>query len=607
MRIWYVSSECAPFSKSGGLADVAFSLPPVLQATGDEVEIVTPLYGSTRARFGDQMTFRGTYPVTLRGERIDAEVYQGERDGVPVWFIGQESLFGREKLYGYDDDAWRFAFFSKAVIALLGLLSPIPDILHCNDWETAAAILYLKDLQEEDDRFRAIRTVYTIHNIAYQGQYAREKMHSVFGLDESWYDRGLIYGYEGREDINLMKGAMMMADAVTTVSPTYARELHHPQFGQGLQGVIDYVDGKLYGILNGIDVNAYDPSQDTGISASFSAEDLSGKAVCKAAVQRHFGLTPEPDWPLVAVVARLVEQKGFDLIREALPGLMDLGVQLIVFGQGDPEYTGYFRWAQQNWAGQMGFSDDYSEAVANEVFAGADFYLMPSRFEPCGLSQMMAMRYGTVPIVRETGGLRDSVRPYSTFDGIGEGFAFSEYAAKDLYLAVLQAVKVYLGDPDTFRTLRVRCMQKDFSWERSAEQYRRMYHEVFMSGHKEGITFQQAFENIREAYERVDRWNREHHADKIREGFHRVLEIELVGEGAGWLYIEISTDGHKVEPWSYHDADAHIKCSYHHLMRMMRGETTAPRLFMKGRLKITGNLAKGFEIKNLLTPGEVLD
>ena len=215
---------------------------------------------------------------------------------------------------------------------------------------------------------------------------------------------------------------------------------------------------------------------------------------------------------------------------------------------------------------------------------------------------MMAMRYGTVPIVRETGGLRDSVRPYSSFDGIGEGFAFSEYAAKDLYLAVLQAVKVYLSDPETFRTLVLRCMNKDFSWERSAEQYRRMYKEAHMAGHSAaGISFQEAFENIREAYRLIDEHNRQEHPERIPPDLHRIIEIELVGEAAGWLYIEIFGDGYRVEPWSYHDADAHIKCTYHHLMRMMRGETTAPKLFMRGRLKITGNLAKGFEIKNLLS------
>jgi putative sterol carrier protein len=249
----------------------------------------------------------------------------------------------------------------------------------------------------------------------------------------------------------------------------------------------------------------------------------------------------------------------------------------------------------------MGFSDDYTEEVASEIFAGADFYLMPSRFEPCGLSQMMAMRYGTVPIVRETGGLRDSVRVYSSFDGVGEGFAFSEYAAKDLYLAILDAVKLYFSDPDTFNTLRQRCMNKDFSWERSAEQYQRMYKEVYMAGHSEGLSFQEAFENIRDLYAQNDAKNRQNHPERYGPEFRRVIEIELMGEGAGWLYIETTGQGFRVEPWSYHDADAHIKCSYHHLMRMMRGETTAPRLFMKGRLKITGNLAKGFEIKNLLS------
>ena len=603
MRIWYVSSECAPFSKSGGLADVAYSLPPVLKAAGDDVEIVTPLYRFTWEHFGHDLVFVGTWPIQLKDQVIDANVWKGERAGVPVWFIGQDQLFMREgkQLYGYDDDGWRLASFSKAVITLMGEISPLPDIIHCNDWETAPAILYLKDRQQADSRFSAVRSVYTIHNIAYQGQFAREKMYSVFALDNSWYDRALIFGYEGREDINLMKGAMMMADAVTTVSPTYARELHHHQFAQGLEGVIDYVDGKLYGILNGIDTETYDPRTDTRIPAVFSAEDLGGKAACKAAVQQRFGLTPEPGWPLVAVVARLVEQKGLDLIRDALPGLMDLGVQVVVFGQGDPWYTGYFRWAADKWRGQMGFSDDYTEEVASEIFAGADFYLMPSRFEPCGLSQMMAMRYGTVPIVRETGGLRDSVRVYSSFDGVGEGFAFSEYAAKDLYLAILDAVKLYFSDPDTFNTLRQRCMNKDFSWERSAEQYQRMYKEVYMAGHSEGLSFQEAFENIRDLYAQNDAKNRQNHPERYGPEFRRVIEIELMGEGAGWLYIETTGQGFRVEPWSYHDADAHIKCSYHHLMRMMRGETTAPRLFMKGRLKITGNLAKGFEIKNLLS------
>ena len=601
MKIWYVTSECAPFSKSGGLADVGYSLPPVLRNLGEDAWIITPLYGPAE-KYGEAVREAGDMTVELRGESIHAKLYRGDRGGAPVIFIGQQELFGRDRLYGYGDDAWRFAFFCQAVITLLTREEQLPDILHLNDWETAAAALYLKDMQEQDGRYARVRTVFTIHNMAFQGQYAREKMHSVFGLDEKWYERGLIYHYQGREDINLMKAAMMVSDAVTTVSPTYARELHLAEFGEGLEGVIEYVDGKLYGILNGIDEKKYDPRRGEGLPAAFSAMELNGKAVCKRAVQEKFGLRKEPEWPLVAIVARLAKQKGFDLIREALPGLMEMGIQMVVFGQGDEEYAGFFRWARERWPGQMGFSDEYTEETAQLIFAGADFYLMPSRFEPCGLSQMMAMRYGTIPIVRETGGLRDSVRPYSSFDGIGEGFSFSEYASKEMYLAVMEAVKIYLADPETFARLRQRCMIKDFSWERSAQEYRRMYAEISVSGAAQGISFQEAFENIRAAYERVDAVNREHHPERREKGFRRVMEIELIGEGAGWLYIEIDDDGYRVEPWSYHDADAHIRCRYRDLMRMMRGETTAPRLFMKGRMKITGNLAKGFEMKHLLTP-----
>ena len=596
MKIWYVTSECAPFSKSGGLADVAFSLPPVLKQLGDDVEIVTPLYSCVQERFGHDLTLRGSWPIRLRDQVMNVDVYRGERAGVPVWFISQPELFlrGGKQLYGYGDDNWRFAVFSRAVVDLLGEISPMPDILHCNDWETAPVILYLKDRQWADERFSGIRTVFTIHNIAYQGQYAREKMYTVFDLDDGWYGRALEYGFEGRQDINLMKGAMMMADAVTTVSPTYARELHHHEFGQGLEAVIDYVDNRLYGILNGIDEAAYDPATDTRIPAHFSPEDLSGKKACKTKLQADFGLVAEPEWPLVAVVARLVEQKGLDLIRDVLPGLMDLGVQVVVFGQGDARYEEYFAWASQRWKGQMGFSSDYTEEMASEVFAGADFYLMLSRFEPCGLSQMMAMRYGTVPIVRETGGLRDSVRPYSSFDGVGEGFGFTVYAAKDLYLAVLEAVKLYFSDPETFDTLRRRCMMKDFSWERSAKQYQRMYQEVSMSAHIGGMSYQEAFEQIRALFGEIDRRSRENHPERYVPGFRRVIEVELVGEGAGWLYVETTDQGYRVEPWSYHDADVHLKCSFRNLMKLMNGETTAKELYMKGRLKITGNLAKGF-------------
>lgn len=310
----------------------------------------------------------------------------------------------------------------------------------------------------------------------------------------------------------------------------------------------------------------------------------------------------EPEWPLVAVVARLTEQKGFDLIRQVLPRLMDLGVQLVIFGQGDRELSDFFRQAAEQWPEQMGFSDQYTDETASKIFAGADFYLMPSRFDPCGLSQMMAMRYGTVPIVRETGGLRDSVRPYSIFDGLGDGFSFSEYHAQDLYLAVLQAVKTYFGDPDMFEVLRHRCMTKDFSWKKSAGQYLQMYAEISDRPEGQGITFETAFRNLRSAYLKIDEQNKRMHADQMRMDYHRVVEIEIVGEGAGFLHVMFDHGAISVEPTRSLQADAYISSDYLHLLQMARGESTLGKLYMKGLLRISGNLAKGFEIKHLLCP-----
>ncbi len=602
MRIWYVTSECAPFSKSGGLADVAFSLPPVLKQLGDDVEIVTPLYSCVQERFGHELTLRGSWPIRLRDQVMNVDVYRGERAGVPVWFISQPELFlrGGKQLYGHGDDNWRFAVFSRAVVDLLGEISPMPDILHCNDWETAPVILYLKDRQWADERFSGIRTVFTIHNIAYQGQYAREKMYTVFDLDNSWYGRALEYGFEGREDINLMKGAMMMADAVTTVSPTYARELHHHEFGQGLEAVIDYVDNRLYGILNGIDEAAYDPVSDPRIPANFSTEDLSGKKACKTKLQADFGLVAEPEWPLVAVVARLVEQKGLDLIRDVLPGLMDLGVQVVVFGQGDARYEAYFAWASQRWKGQMGFSSDYTEKMASKVFAGADFYLMPSRFEPCGLSQMMAMRCGTVPIVHETGGLKDSVRPYSRFDGIGDGFSFSDYQSKDLLLAIQEALKVYFADEKTFTLLRKRCMQKDFSWLRSAEEYTRMYARIADDAAGDAVPFEDAYAQLRDAFIALDRENRVRYQDRIDPNYHRVIQFHITGRTDGVLHVSFSNGELEVAPAACDSADAYITAAFDQLLNMANGTISFDRLFLTGQLKVEGNLSKGAEIRQLL-------
>ncbi|MBQ7825480.1 MAG: glycosyltransferase, partial [Clostridia bacterium] len=390
----------------------------------------------------------------------------------------------------------------------------------------------------------------------------------------------------------------------STVSPTYARELHHPTFGMGLQGVVDMVNHKLYGILNGIDVKHYDPSIDPLIPYKFDSRDRYGKTLCKREIQRIFGLNEEPEWPLLTSVARLNEQKGIELIKQILPQLMEMGIQLIVFGQGDQKYIDYFNWAKQNWPGQLGFSSDYNEPMASKIFAGADMYLMPSRFEPCGLSQMMAMRYGTVPIVHETGGLKDSVRAYKDFDGIGDGFAFSEYQAKDLYLAIQEAVKLYFSNGEMFEKLQRRCMEKDFSWDKSAKAYQSMYSDICGStGVGEYISFQDAFDQLKHCYLENAKQNKLHYPDKFHESYHRVIQIEIVGRGSGFFYVEYKDGELNVIPEPRGNAEAFIECSFDNLLDMARGFVTTDKLFLAGHLKLSGNLAKGFEVRYLLTPG----
>lgn len=602
MKILFATSECAPFSKSGGLADVAYSLPPALKTSGDEIAVITPLYQCVRARFQDQLTYVKNFEVKVGWRTFDAGLFRTELNGVTIWFVDYMDFFDRPRLYGYDDDKLRFAFFSKSVIDVLEHLDFMPEIIHCNDWETALTVIYLIDSFAWRNDLRNIRTVYTIHNIAYQGQFGVNELEDTFGLNNGWFDGGLGYYYDGRKDINLMKGAMLKANAVSTVSPTYARELHYPAFGCGLHQVVDIVENKTYGILNGIDMNLYDPSIDKRISSNFSVKDMKGKAKCKAALQEKFGLRQAVTWPLLCSVARLVEQKGIELIMEILPGLMDMGVQLIVYGQGEQKYIDYFNWARQKWPNQIGFSSDYNEETASEVFAGSDFYLMPSRFEPCGLSQMMAMRYGTVPIVHETGGLKDSVRPYKEFDGIGDGFSFGDYQAKDLYLAILEAVKLYFGNEETFALMRKRCMEKDFSWEKSANQYNRMYTDIAPEQQGESISFQEGFKTLKKYFTKLDAKNSKKNGGHFTETYHRAFEFRLTGRCHGTFNMIFTHDTMTIEPFDYVGNDAHIECDYDNLLNMAQGKVSPDKLFSNGQLKIRGNITKGADLKILLAP-----
>ena len=604
MRILFVTSECAPFSKSGGLADVAFSLPPALKQAGNDVAILTPLYQCVWQRFQEEIQFVMDVDIPHGGTDYRCELYRGERDGVPVWFLRYDPFFDRPRLYGYDDDKMRFAFFSRAVIELLPELGPLPEILHCNDWETALAAIYLKNDQVTRPELKNIRSVFTIHNIAYQGQFSSWELQTTFDLPAGWYDGGLGFEYEGRHDVNLMKGAMMVADAVSTVSPTYARELHHHRYGMGLEGVAHLVDNKLQGILNGIDMDHYDPRKDPRLPATFDPDHMAGKAACKAEIQKTFGLEQEAHFPLLSLVARLVEQKGVELIKDILPRLMDLGCQVIIFGQGDQAYIDEFNNDMQRWPGQFGFSSDYSEDMAAKVFAGSDFYLMPSRFEPCGLSQMMAMRYGTIPIVHETGGLKDSVRAYSDFDGVGDGFSFPEYTGQSLMMSIMAALRVYFCDEETFSLLRRRCMEKDFSWDRSAQRYLRMYSRIAVGTEVEQIPYRDAYLQLKKAYVDLEKANRQRNLERFPDPYHRVIQVHMTTQTDGFFFLQFDRKGDsftfQIEPFTFHDADAFISVSFEHLMAMARGETTFDRLYLSGLLRVKGNLSKGAEMRTLL-------
>ena len=602
MKILFVTSECAPFSKSGGLADVAFSLPPALLKEDNEIMIITPYYKCVKDRFSDQVQYVMNRNVRLGNADLYCGLLKGELSGVPVWFIDNEALFYRDKLYGYDDDKFRFAWFSKAVIDVLENLDFIPEILHCNDWETALSVIYLKDDQARRPDYRNIRTVYTIHNIAYQGQFGANELTDTFALDPGWYDGGLGYVYQGRHDVNLMKGAMLMADAVSTVSPTYARELHTHEFGKGLEGVCDMIESKMYGILNGIDPAHYDPGKDPRIPCNFTAEDKSGKEVCKEYIQETFGLKKEKRWPLFAVVARLVEQKGIELIREILPRMMKKGIQLVIFGQGEKKYVDYFNYCRHLYPGQFGFSDQYTEEMAAKVFAGADFYLMPSAFEPCGLSQMMAMRYGTVPIVHETGGLKDTVRPYSDFDGIGDGFSFDSYQGKALMLAIDAAVKIYFGEHDVFEIIKDRCMKKDFSWTKSAVTYMKMYSDICGHGSDPNVTFKDAYGALEVIYSDLEKLRNEFLAQQP-DDYLNVCQVRIEGPGEGTFYLKFTKNGMEMAPYSYEGADITVSASIDNLYNMAIGTVSADRLFVNGQMKVEGNISKGAEMRYLIGRG----
>ena len=476
MNILFAASEVAPFIKTGGLADVAGSLPPALARAGHDVRVILPLYEGIGDDWRSQMTFLKHFTVTLAWRNAYCGVFELVRDGVTYWFVDNESYFKRNTLYGHYDDCERFAFFSRAVLETAGQLNWPVDILHCNDWQTALIPVYLLEDRYRIPQLSHAKTVFTIHNIEYQGRFGKQVMDDVLGLDWSYYNDGMLACYE---DINLMRGAIIASDYVTTVSPTYAEQLLDPYYAHGMEGIIAENRHKLQGILNGIDTELYDPAAMPTLAKNFTPRaPVTGKRACKLALQKEVGLTPDPSVPVIACVSRLVGHKGFHMVTEVLDRIMSLNVQMVVLGTGEEAYEQAFRSAESRYPGRFSARIMYSASLSNTIYAGADLLLMPSVSEPCGLSQMIAMRFGTVPVVRETGGLRDSVPPYNTSTGEGRGFSFANVDSDDLFHVLSQAVELYHTDTKAWRKLQKAGMTADFTWNNSAKLYLDIYREI---------------------------------------------------------------------------------------------------------------------------------
>ena len=475
MQIVFASAECAPFVKTGGLGDVAGSLPAALVRAGAEVIVMVPKYATIKDEYKAQMEHFSDFYVSLGWRNEYCGLEKLERDGVTYMFIDNERYFARDYPYGFFDDGERFAFFSKAITESLQHLPAgfECDILHCNDWQTALAPVFLREFYQGLPLYERVKTVFSIHNVAFQGQFSDTVMEDILGV--AHIPAAATQLRCDACSINYMLGALHYADAITTVSPTYANEIQTPEFGEGLDGVLRERSYALQGILNGIDVTGFDPATDKRIAANYTVEDRSGKAVCKAKLQEELGLEVRDDRPLMVMVTRLTRQKGMDLVMYALDRILSGGVQVAVLGTGDRDYEDGLRYFQDKYPGTMAARIEFDPALSQRMYAAADMFLMPSKFEPCGLSQIIAMRYGTLPIVRETGGLKDTVQPYNEFTGEGTGFSFSNFNGDEMGDAVFRAARLFWDNRDAWNQLVTQAMSQDFSWTRSADKYLDLY------------------------------------------------------------------------------------------------------------------------------------
>ena len=471
MKVLYCTSEARPFAATGGLADVAGSLPQALRQGLIGCRVVMPLYEDIPQELRNTMKFVTSLSVPVSWRRQYCGVFEARSGGVIYYLLDNQYYFKRHGLYGHYDDAERFAFLSRAALEMLPYLDFRPDIIHCNDWQTAMVPVYYSLFYANNDWYRGIKTVITIHNIQYQGKYGTELVEDVLGVPKS--DLSILL-YD--DCVNMLKGAIETANRVTTVSPTYAQEILDPWYSYGLDGILRQRQWKLSGILNGIDTVSYDPATDPDIYAHYSADDMSGKAENKRALQERLALAQDPGPALVGMVTRLVAHKGLDLVKEALDQLLrETNIQFVILGSGDWEYEQFFNDLQGRYPGRVCACHGFVPELSRKIYAGADIFLMPSKSEPCGLSQMIALRYGTIPVVRETGGLKDSI--HDSGDRVGNGFTFRSYSSGDMAHAVHRALAGY-GDKEGWKILMERAMRTDMSWGKSANEYIRLYREM---------------------------------------------------------------------------------------------------------------------------------
>ncbi len=477
MKILFAASESVPFVKTGGLADVVGALAPVLARQGHDVRVIIPYFSAIPHEYTSQMTHVCDFEVQLGWRRQYCGIEKIEKDGVTWYFMDNKFYFGRPYIYGMGGDEYeRFGFFCRGILNMLPLINFQPDVIHAHDWQSGMVPALLKIQYAHLPFYAGIKTIFTIHNLQYQGIFGIREVQDVLGLGDSlWTDDKL----ECFGCANFMKAALVYSDCITTVSPSYSEEIQTAYYGERLDGLLRARKDDLFGVLNGIDMDEYNPATDHRIAAPFSIDDLTGKKACKRALQEELGLEVNPDIPIIGMVGRLSNQKGLDLVDYVIADIMRQDLQLVVLGMGEGRYFNLFSWAEGEYKGRVAARFTMDHGLAHRIYAGTDMFLMPSQFEPCGLSQMIAMRYGSVPIVRETGGLRDTVLSYNEFNNQGNGFTFFNYNAHDMLHTIERAVDYYRNHPETWRELQHRGMTGDYSWAHSAKEYLKLYHALF--------------------------------------------------------------------------------------------------------------------------------